>query len=73
MDAVLVVYCMAWVYIVLNVLENTKVPSRSVVMGVPGNVVREANDDGIKRIKNSAQDYLRLSKAHHEGRYQKIH
>jgi len=55
------------------VAENTKIPSRSVVMGVPGKVVRETNDEDIKRIKNAAQDYLRLSKSHHEGKYKKIH
>jgi carbonic anhydrase/acetyltransferase-like protein (isoleucine patch superfamily) len=55
------------------VAENTKIPSRSVVMGVPGKVVRETNDEDIKRIKSAAQDYLRLSKSHHEGTYKKIH
>jgi carbonic anhydrase/acetyltransferase-like protein (isoleucine patch superfamily) len=53
--------------------ENTKIPSRSVVMGVPGKVVRETNDEDIKRIESAAQDYLRLSKSHHEGKYKKIH
>ena len=55
------------------VVENTKIPSRSVVMGVPGKVVRETNDEDIERIESSAQDYLRLSKLHHEGKYKKIH
>ncbi len=55
------------------VVENTKIPSRSVVMGVPGKVVRETNDEDIERIESSAQDYLRLSKSHHEGKYKKIH
>jgi len=53
--------------------ENMKIPSRSVVMGVPGKVVRETNDGDIKRIESSAQDYLRLSKSHHEGKYKKIY
>jgi len=55
------------VYLVFNALENTKIPPRSVVMGVPGKIVREANDEDAERIKNAAQDYLRLSKSHHEG------
>jgi len=55
------------------VAENTKIASRSVVMGVPGKVVRETNDEDIKRIESAAQDYLRLSESHHEGQYKKIH
>ena len=55
------------------VAENTKIPSRSVVMGVPGKVVRETNDEDIARIESAAQDYLRLSQLHHEGKYRKIH
>jgi len=55
------------------VAENTKIASRSVVMGIPGKVVREANDEDVKRIESAAQDYLRLSESHHEGKYKKIH
>ena len=55
------------------VAENTKIPSRSVVMGVPGKVVRQINDEDIERIKSATQDYLRLSKSHHEGTYKKTH
>jgi carbonic anhydrase/acetyltransferase-like protein (isoleucine patch superfamily) len=55
------------------VAENTKISSRSVVMGVPGKVVRQINDADIKRIKNAAQDYLRLSKSHYAGKYKKTY
>ena len=55
------------------VAENTIILPRSVVMGVPGRVVRETTDEDIKRIENSAQDYLRLSKSHNEGKYNKIY
>jgi len=55
------------------IAENTKIPSRSVVMGVPGKVVREINDEDIARIESAAQDYLRLSKSHHEGKYKKTY
>jgi len=55
------------------VAENTKIPSRSVVMGVPGKIVRETNDEDIKRIESAAQDYLRLSESHYEGQYKNIH
>jgi len=67
MNAVSSIYYIAWVYIVFNTLENTRVPPRSVVMGVPVKVVRETNDEDIKKIENAARDYLRLSKSHHEG------
>ena len=54
------------------VAENTIIPPRSVVMGVPGKVVRDTSDEDIKRIESAAQDYLCLSKSHHEGKYTKI-
>ena len=73
MNAVSSIYYIAWVYIVFNTLENTKIPSRSLVMGVPGKIAREANDEDIKKIENAARDYLRLLKSHHEGQYKKIH
>ena len=55
------------------VAENTIIPPRSVVMGVPGKVVRETIDEDIKRIESAAQDYLRISKSHHDGKYKKIY
>ena len=73
MNAVSPIYYIAWVYIAFNTLENTRVPPRSVVMGVPGKIVREANDEDAKRIKNAAQDFLCLSKSHCEGEHKKIH
>jgi carbonic anhydrase/acetyltransferase-like protein (isoleucine patch superfamily) len=54
------------------VLENAKIPPRSIVLGIPGKVVREINDEGIQRIRNSALDYLRLAQAYYEGKYRKI-
>jgi len=40
------------------VLENAIIPPRSVVMGVPGKVVRETQEEDIERIMESAQSYL---------------
>ncbi len=54
------------------VTENKKIPSRSLVMGVPGKIVREINDEDIERIGHAAQEYVRLAKAHHEGYYKRI-
>ncbi|UCF56678.1 MAG: gamma carbonic anhydrase family protein [Deltaproteobacteria bacterium] len=55
------------------VTENQIIPPRSLVMGVPGKIVRKIGDEDIKRIEKAAQDYLRLSKSHYEGQHKKIH
>ena len=55
------------------VTENKKIPPRSLVMGIPGKIVREIKDEDIKRIEQGAQDYLRLAKAHYLGYHKKIH
>jgi len=55
------------------VTENQIIPPRSLVMGVPGKIVREINDEDKKRIEKAAQNYRRLSVAHYEGRHKKIH
>ena len=44
------------------VTENRIIPPRSLVIGVPGKIVREINDDDVKRIISSSKDYLRLSR-----------
>ncbi len=54
------------------VTENKKIPPRSLVMGIPGKIVREIKDEDIKRIEQGTQDYLRLAKAHYEGYHKKI-
>jgi carbonic anhydrase/acetyltransferase-like protein (isoleucine patch superfamily) len=51
------------------VVENKIIPPRSLVMGVPGEVVRPIDDENIKRIKHATGEYMRLSKEHYEGRY----
>jgi len=53
------------------VVENKIIPPRSLVMGVPGKVVREIDGENIKRIKHATREYMRLSKEHYEGRYKK--
>jgi carbonic anhydrase/acetyltransferase-like protein (isoleucine patch superfamily) len=55
------------------VTENKKIPPRSLVMGIPGKIVREIKDEDIKRIEHGAQEYLRLAKAHYEGYHKRIH
>ena len=38
--------------------EGKQIPSRSMVMGSPGKVVRELSDDDIKRFSGAAQRYV---------------
>ncbi|MFH1095338.1 MAG: gamma carbonic anhydrase family protein [Candidatus Micrarchaeota archaeon] len=45
------------------VLEKAVIPARSVVMGVPGKVVRTCTEDDVKRIDFSAQSYVDKLKA----------
>jgi len=40
------------------VTEETEIPPRSVVMGVPGEVVREVTEDDIAYIRENAQVYV---------------
>jgi len=54
------------------VTENKTIPPRSLVMGIPGKIVRQINDDNIRRIEDAAQEYLRLAESHYEGHHKKI-
>jgi carbonic anhydrase/acetyltransferase-like protein (isoleucine patch superfamily) len=54
------------------VTENKTIPPRSLVMGIPGKIVRQINDDNIRRIEDAAQEYLRLAESHYEGLHKKI-
>ena len=40
------------------VLENMEVPPRSLVVGVPGRVVRTVTDEQIERIRRTAEGYV---------------
>lgn len=54
------------------VADNEKISTRFLVLGIPGKIGSETNDD-IKRIGNAVRDYLRLLKSHYKGRYTKNH
>lgn len=43
--------------------EGAVIPPRSVVMGMPGKVVRQATEEDIRRIRESAQSYVDKVKA----------
>lgn len=48
---------------------GTVVPDRSVVMGVPGRVVRQTTDADLKAIDHVVHSYLRLGREHAAGMY----
>ena len=47
-----------------TVLENTKIPKRSVVVGVPAKVIKAVDDVTYSRIKKHALWYHELAKSH---------
>ena len=49
------------------VLEGTRVPDGSLVLGVPGRVVRPLRADEIERIHANARGYVELSRAYRDG------
>lgn len=51
------------------VTEGQIVPSKSLVMGVPGKVVRDLGESDIQRIEKAARDYHRLSQEHYRGKH----
>lgn len=46
------------------VLSNSKIPPRSVVVGVPAKIIRKVDDTTYSRIKKSALWYHDLAKSH---------
>ncbi|HEX9427951.1 MAG TPA: gamma carbonic anhydrase family protein [Candidatus Polarisedimenticolia bacterium] len=50
--------------------EGTEVPEGSLVLGVPGRVVRSLKPEEIERIHRNARSYVELARAYREGRIQ---
>ncbi len=44
------------------VTEGTKIPPRSLVLGVPGKVIRKVTPSEIRMIRRNAASYLKLAK-----------
>ena len=49
--------------------EGFEVPPNSLVMGVPGRIVRQTTAEERERIKKTVDAYLRLQDEHRAGRY----
>jgi len=48
------------------IAPRKKIPPKSLVMGVPGKIIRTLTDEEIKSLKTSAQNYVELAK-HYKG------
>ena len=51
------------------VTEGRRIPPRSVVMGVPGKVVREVTDEDLRRTHSIAAHYLELAQRYARGAF----
>lgn len=47
--------------------EGKEIPDGSVVMGVPGKVVREATEEDVERIRENARVYVEKKERYREG------
>jgi carbonic anhydrase/acetyltransferase-like protein (isoleucine patch superfamily) len=52
--------------------EGMRIPQNSLVLGVPGRVVRETTDAERERITRTVQSYLDLQQAHRRGDYPRV-
>jgi carbonic anhydrase/acetyltransferase-like protein (isoleucine patch superfamily) len=51
------------------ITEKRRIPPRSVVMGVPGRVVREVRDDDLRRTLAISAHYLELAQRYAHGAF----
>jgi carbonic anhydrase/acetyltransferase-like protein (isoleucine patch superfamily) len=51
------------------VTENRRIPAHSVVMGVPGRVVREVTAEELERTRSISAHYLELAQRYARGAY----
>ncbi len=51
------------------ITENRRIPPRSVVMGVPGKVIREVTDEELRRTQAIAAHYLEMAQRHAHGAF----
>ncbi len=51
------------------VREGTIIPPRSLVVGVPGRIIRQVDEELLARARRTVEHYLVLKDAHREGRW----
>ena len=49
--------------------EGKRIPENSLVIGVPGRIVRQTTSEERERIKRTVEAYLELTKQHSAGRW----
>jgi carbonic anhydrase/acetyltransferase-like protein (isoleucine patch superfamily) len=49
------------------VTEGTRIPQGSIVLGVPGKVVRQTNDEQREQILHNAREYRKLAEKYRYG------
>jgi carbonic anhydrase/acetyltransferase-like protein (isoleucine patch superfamily) len=49
-----------------------RIPPNSLVVGVPGRVIRETTDDERARIESTVDAYLRLQDEHRQGNFDRL-
>lgn len=49
--------------------EGMVIPPNSLVLGVPGRIVRETTDEERERIRRTVESYLELQQRHRDGEY----
>lgn len=49
--------------------EGLRVPPGRLVVGVPGRIVREVDDDLRARVRHTVENYLALKEGHRRGRW----
>jgi carbonic anhydrase/acetyltransferase-like protein (isoleucine patch superfamily) len=52
--------------------EGMRIPPNSLVLGVPGRVVRDTTDAERERIAQTVASYLELQEAHRRGEYRRV-
>lgn len=52
--------------------EGMQVPPNSLVLGVPGRVVRETTGQERERIRRTVESYLELQERHRSGEFRRI-
>jgi carbonic anhydrase/acetyltransferase-like protein (isoleucine patch superfamily) len=51
------------------VLEGRRIPPRSLVMGIPGKVVRQLSDEEVGKIRETSAHYLEMAERYHRGEF----
>jgi len=51
------------------VTEGKKIPARSVVMGIPGKIVRTVTDEEVRRTRDICAHYLAMAQRHAAGEF----